>query len=152
VKEHVNLDPELINNSRNLTVKNKLMKMFPQRLTLLLEEFYCMILTPYILWFILKTESCVICDHLINILTINHSINGLVDSNSLFINCNQIKNNPKTEKSFEYFQKTYPESAFLFYVFNQETYYPSQSIHETENINSAEQSIEIKPTDLLLNY
>jgi hypothetical protein len=164
VKEHITLDDELVNNCRNLTVKNKLMKMFPQRLTLLLEECYCMILTPYILWFVLKKESVIVCDYLINILTTHHTVNGLLDSNSLFINYNQIKNNPKTEKSFEYFQKTYPESNFLFLMFNNETYYPQESNENTINyekqelntstinINSAEQSIEIKPTDLLLNY
>jgi autophagy-related protein 9 len=164
VKEHITLDDEWVNNCRNLSVKNKLMKMFPQRLTLLLEECYCMILTPYILWFVLKKESVVICDYLINILTTHHTVNGLLDCNSLFINYNQIKNNPKTEKSFEYFQKTYPESNFLFLMFNNETYYPQESNENTVNyekeelntstinINSAEQSIEIKPTDLLLNY
>jgi autophagy-related protein 9 len=164
VKEYITLDDEWIINCRNLNVKNKLLKMFPQRLTLLLEECYCMILTPYILWFILKKESVVICDYLVNILTTHHTVNGLLDSNSLFINYSQIKNNPKTEKSFEYFQKTYPEANFLFFMFNQETYYPQQSNENTLNsqneqlqsstinINSAEQSIEIKPTDLLLNY
>mgnify|MGYP003350517992 CR=1 FL=1 len=41
------------------------------------------------------------------------SVNGLINKNSLFINYNQIKENHKTEKSFEYYNQPHELEAQL---------------------------------------
>jgi hypothetical protein len=94
-----------------------------------------LIITPYILWFVLKKEAIIICNYLINILTTHHSVNGLVNKNSLFISYQQIKDNHRTEKSFESFQKNYPEWGFSTFMYNQDTYYPNEN--EQLNFNSS---------------
>jgi autophagy-related protein 9 len=163
IGEHISLSEEWLQNCRQSFVKDELIKLFPQRVLLLIEECYCLLLTPYILWFVLKKESPIICDYLINTLTTHHSVNGLINKNSLFINYTQIKENQKTEKSFEYFQKTNPECNFLFFVFNQDTYYPQTNVNTIANSNNIEsgansinnnqdKSIDIKPSDILLKY
>jgi hypothetical protein len=152
--EYIDIKEDWIKEPRSYSVHKEIMKWFPQRLVLLLEECYCLVLTPYILWFVLRKESSVICEYLVNTTTCHHSINGLVNKNSLFISYPQLKENSKTEKSFEYFQKNYPEWGFISIMYNQNTYYPPQELEEEEQQpqttnNSLDNNI---PTDLLLNY
>ena len=160
VNELIDMDDEWIKDARNRVVRNKIMKLFPQRVILLLEECYCLIITPYILWFILKKEAVIICNYLINSLNTHHSVNGLVNKNSLFINYSQIKENNKTEKSFECFQKNYPEWGFSSFMYNQDTYYPNNSeINKpstiisplNSNLNTIMESKD-PTTDMLVNF
>jgi autophagy-related protein 9 len=128
---------------KNHNIKKRLLKMFPQRILLLLEELYCLVITPYILWFVLEKEAYVICDYLINILVSHHSVNGLVNKNSLFISTIQIKENLKTNKSFNYFQKNYPEWGLSSLLYADEP-----SIYEYDKFeasNNAVLSIETNP-------
>ena len=119
VKMNENLDIpfEWTENPKSEKILKQVNKMFPQRIILLFEEFYCLIITPYILRFVLYKEVEEICMYLINTLTTHHSVNGLISKNCLFINSRQITENKKTNKSFEFFQKNYPEwstSSFLY--------------------------------------
>ena len=138
LSENIDLKEEWVNDCRNKKIKNKIMKLFPLRAVLLLQECYYLVLTPYILWFILKKEANIICDYLINLLTTHHSINGFINKNSLFINYNQIKENHKTEKSFDNFQKNYPEWNMSSFLYTQESIYPNNNI----NINIQNNNIE----------
>jgi len=139
---------------RSYNVRKEIMKWFPQRLILLLEECYCLILTPYILWFVLRKESSVICEYLVNTMACHHSITGLINKNSLFISYPQIKENSKTEKSFEYFQKNYPEWGFISIIYNQDTHYPPQEQQPQTTNNSLNliSSEDNNMADILLNY
>jgi autophagy-related protein 9 len=149
--EYIDVKEEWVKDPRSTSVRNEIMKLFPQRLVLLLEECYCLILTPYILWFVLRKELSTICDYLVDSMTNHHSINGLVNKNALFISYPQMKENIKTEKSFEYFQKNYPEWGFISIMYNQDTYYPPPEQQPQTNNNSL--TIENNNmTDILLNY
>ena len=142
LSENIDLKEEWINDCRNKKIKDKIMKLFPLRAVLLLEECYYLILTPYILWFILKKEAVIICDYLINELITHHSVNGFINKNSLFVNYNQIKENHKTEKSFMNFQKNYPEWNMSSFLYNQESIYPNNNLNNLNNdiLNSTENS------------
>lgn len=135
LSENIDLKEEWITDCRNKKIKNKIMKLFPLRAVLLLEECYYLILTPYILWFVLKKEAVIICDYLINELITHHSINGFINKNSLFVNYNQIKENHKTEKSFMNFQKNYPEWNMSSFLYNQESIYPN-NLNNLNNLNN----------------
>jgi autophagy-related protein 9 len=131
VSEYIDIDPEWIKDSRNISIRKKLLKQFPKRAVLLLEECYCLLLTPYILWFVLKKESIVICDYLINSLENHHSVNGFVHKNSLFVNYTQIQNHIKTSKSFKNFQENYPEYQLINFLYNRDTYNNSNNFNGT---------------------
>jgi hypothetical protein len=150
--EYIDVKEEWVKDPRSTNIRNEIMKLFPQRLVLLLEECYCLILTPYILWFVLRKESETICDYLLDTMTNHHSINGLVNKNALFISYPQMKENIKTEKSFEYFQKNYPEWGFISIMYNQDTYYPppEQQLPQTNNNSLTIENNNM--TDILLNY
>lgn len=152
IMEYIDVKEEWVKDPRSTNIRNEIMKLFPQRLVLLLEECYCLILTPYILWFVLRKESTTICDYLLNTMTNHHSINGLVNKNALFISYPQMKENIKTEKSFEYFQKNYPEWGFISIMYNQDTYYPppEQQLPQTNNNSLTIENNNM--TDILLNY
>ncbi len=151
--EYIDVKEEWVKDPRSTNIRNEIMKLFPQRLVLLLEECYCLILTPYILWFVLRKECETICDYLLDTMTNHHSINGFVNKNALFISYPQMKENIKTEKSFEYFQKNYPEWGFISIMYNQDTYYPPPEQNQTnQTINNSLSLEDNKPTDILLNY
>ena len=136
LSENIDLKEEWVNDCRNKKIKDKIMKFFPLRAVLLLQECYYLVLTPYILWFILKKEAVIICDYLINSLITHHSINGFINKNSLFVNYNQIKENHKTEKSFDNFQKNYPEWNMSSFLYTQESIYPNNNINQNNNQNN----------------
>ena len=139
VTEYIDLDDEWTKKPKDKSVRNGLLKLFPQRVILLLEECYCLLLTPYILWFVLRKETHLICNYLINNLEIHHSVNGLIHKNSLFINYSQIQNHKKTHKSLENFKKNTPEYELSHFLYNQETYYDSNSNSNSNgnvNVNS----------------
>jgi hypothetical protein len=71
LSENIDLKEEWITDCRNKKIKDKIMKLFPLRAVLLLEECYYLILTPYILWFILKKEAFIFLDKEINQNTID---------------------------------------------------------------------------------
>jgi autophagy-related protein 9 len=152
--EYIDIKEDWMREPRSYNVRKEIMKWFPQRLILLLEECYCLILTPYILWFVLRKESSVICEYLVNTMACHHSITGLINKNSLFISYPQIKENSKTEKSFEYFQKNYPEWGFISIIYNQDTYYPpqEQQPQTTNNSLNVISSEDNNMADILLNY
>jgi autophagy-related protein 9 len=158
--EHLDLPFEWKENPKSDKVLKQINKMFPQRIILLFEEFYCLIITPYILRFVLYQEVEEICMYLINILIHHHSVNGLVSKNSLFINSRQINENKKTYKSFENFQKNYPEwttSSFLYHdlgdsLDKSKTYFQQTELNTklsiiTESTHSISQN-----DDSLINY
>ncbi len=131
MSEYIDLKEEWVKNPRSKNVQNDIKKLFTHRIILILEELYCLLLTPFILWFILEKESNIICNHLINNLVNHHSINGLITKNSLFLNYNQVKESKKTESSFNNFQKNNPEwgtSSFLYNDVNQSYSYQSPGI------------------------
>ena len=139
VNEYINLNDEWLKNPKNNDVRKGLLKLFPQRVILLLEECYCLLLTPYILWFVLRKEAHLICTYLINSLERHHSINGLIHKNSLFVNYNQIQYHPKTNKSFENFKQNTPEYDISPFLYNKETYYNDESTNfdnDNNNINN----------------
>ena len=136
LSDNIDLKEDWVNDCRNKKVKDKIMKLFPLRAVLLLQECYYLILTPYILWFILKKEANIICDYLINSLITHHSINGFINKNSLFINYNQIKENHKTEKSFDNFQKNYTEWNMSSFLYTQESIYPNNNNNNNNNIQN----------------
>ena len=146
LSENIDLKEEWVNDCRNKKIKDKIMKFFPLRAVLLLQECYYLVLTPYILWFILKKEAVIICDYLINSLITHHSINGFINKNSLFVNYNQIKENHKTEKSFDNFQKNYPEWNMSSFLYTQESIYPNNN-----NINNNNQNNNITNSSSNLN-
>jgi len=153
LSENIDLKEEWVNDCRNKKIKDKIMKLFPLRAVLLLEECYYLILTPYILWFILKKEAVIICDYLINSLITHHSINGFINKNSLFVNYNQIKENHKTEKSFINFQKNYPEWNMSSFLYNQESIYPNINNNiKNDILNSTENLIENSNNILNSNF
>jgi len=127
--EYIDLKEEWVENPRSKKVQNDIKKLFTHRIILILEELYCLLLTPFILWFILEKESTIICNHLVNNMINHHSINGLISKNSLFTNYNQVKESKKTESSFNNFQKNNPEwgtSSFLYNDINQSYSQPYQ--------------------------
>ena len=138
LSDNIDLKEEWVSDCRNKNIKDKIMKLFPLRAVLLLQECYYLILTPYILWFILKKEANIICDYLINSLITHHSINGFINKNSLFINYNQIKENYKTEKSFDNFQKNYMEWNMSSFLYTQESIYQNNNNNiQNNNISNS---------------
>ncbi len=118
MNDYMDIPFEWKENPRSDKVLKKINKLFPQRIILLFEEFYCLIITPYILRFVLYKESDVICKYIIDNLITHHSINGLVIKDCLFMNSIQITENKKTQKSFEIFQKNYPEWSITSFLYN----------------------------------
>ncbi len=135
VNEYIDIDPEWIKDAKNNNIRKKLLKQFPQRVVLLLEECYCLLLTPYILWFVLKKEATLICDYLINSLENHHSINGFIHKNSLFINYTQIQNHIKTRQSFKNFQDNYPDHQLIAFLYERDTYNPSNNFNTNVDSN-----------------
>jgi autophagy-related protein 9 len=141
MEENLDVPYEWKETPRSRKVLGKVNKMFVQRVILLFEEFYCLIITPYILRFVLYNEVDEIGIHLIDNLTPHHSVNGLIIKNCLFINSRQIKENKKTEKSFEYFQKKYPEwttSSFLYNDINDSLEASKSYFNQSLNQNTSQ--------------
>lgn len=149
MEKYMEIDTKWKEDPRSLETKNEILSLFPQRVILLLEECIYMILTPYILYFVLNKESDEIGNYLLDNLVTHYSIPGLISKYSRFNNMVQINENPKTDSSFKNFTKHYPEwNATSFLYTDEESMYKDQS-HNQET-ESQTQSL-IGSTDTLIN-
>jgi len=147
MEKYMEIDPRWKNDPRSLETRDDILSLFPQRAILLLRECFYMILTPYILYFVLNKESDAIGNYLLDNLTSHYGIPGVISKNSRFNNMIQINENPKTDRSFQNFTKHYPEwdvNSFLYRV--EESTYPDQSVFQGTFTESPAQS-----TDTLLD-
>jgi autophagy-related protein 9 len=129
MEKHMEIEPNWKNDPLSLKTKNEIISLFPWRIVLLLQECFYIIGTPYILYFVLREESDRIGNYLLDSLTTHHCIPGLISKYSLFNNSEQINQNPKTQRSFENFNKIYPEWNLNSFMYNDinESLYPQNT-------------------------
>uniref|UniRef100_A0A6C0E983 Autophagy-related protein 9 n=1 Tax=viral metagenome TaxID=1070528 RepID=A0A6C0E983_9ZZZZ len=131
MEKHMEIENNWKNDPLSLDTKDEIISLFPWRIVLLLQECFYIILTPYILYFVLREESDRIANYLLDSLTTHHCIPGLISKYSLFNNAEQIGQNQKTERSFKNFNKNYPEWNLNSFMYNiNESLHPTAISHK----------------------
>ena len=146
MEKHIEIDQVWKDDPKSIRTRDSILSLFPQRAVLLFQECLFIIATPYILYFVLREESDTIGQYLLDHLTTNYSVPGLVSKYSLFNNTHQINQNSKTARSFKNFTKHYPEWDLNSFFYNvEESTYPDRSL-VTDSMNLGERS-----TDTLID-